>query len=91
MTYTNHESSPLLFYTHDCIPIYFSHSIFKFADNTPTTELVTGEGESTYRDEIKTKQKKQTKRLSGSRSLYNMTLNTTKTIISSGQQVEIRH
>lgn len=59
MTYTNHESSPLLFYTQDCIPIYFSHSIFKFADNTPTTEVVTGEGESTYRDEIK-KNKKQT-------------------------------
>ncbi len=46
--------SPLLYtlYTHDRTPAHHSHTIVKFTDDTTVVGLISGEGESAYRDEV---------------------------------------
>ncbi|KAI4903872.1 hypothetical protein NFI96_022133, partial [Prochilodus magdalenae] len=46
--------SPLLYslFTYDCVPVYGSNSIIKFADDTTVIVLIRGDDETAYRDEV---------------------------------------
>ncbi|KAI4899457.1 hypothetical protein NFI96_006054 [Prochilodus magdalenae] len=46
--------SPLLYslFTYDCVPVYGSNSIIKFADDTTVIGLIRGDDETAYRDEV---------------------------------------
>lgn len=46
--------SPLLYslFTHDCVPVYGSNTIIKFADDTTVVGLIKDDDESAYRDEV---------------------------------------
>ena len=44
--------SPLLF-THDCVAMYASNSIIKFADDTTVVGLITNNPEAAYREEVR--------------------------------------
>src|SRR4029434_1268896 len=48
--------SPLLFslFTHDCAATHSSNLIVKFADDTTIVDLITGNDESAYREEVDT-------------------------------------
>ena len=46
--------SPLLYslFTHDCVAMHDSNTIIKFADDTTVVDLITGDDESVYREEV---------------------------------------
>ena len=47
--------SPLLYslFTHDCVAKHDSNTIIKFADNTTVVGLITDNGETAYREEVR--------------------------------------
>ena len=47
--------SPLLYslFTHDCVAMHASNSIFKFADDTTVEGLITNNDETDYREEVR--------------------------------------
>ncbi|KAI4875417.1 hypothetical protein NFI96_032939, partial [Prochilodus magdalenae] len=65
--------SPILYslFTHDCVPIYDSNSIIKYADDTTVIGLIKDNDETAYRDEVQ--------HLSTWCHDNNLTLNTQKT------------
>ncbi|KAI4876126.1 hypothetical protein NFI96_006695, partial [Prochilodus magdalenae] len=65
--------SPILYslFTHDCVPIYGSNTIIKYADDTTVIGLIRDNDETAYRDEIQ--------HLSTWCHDNNLTLNTQKT------------
>ena len=40
-------------FTHDCVATHASNSIIKFADNTTVVGLITNNGETAYREEVR--------------------------------------
>jgi hypothetical protein len=46
---------PLLYslFTHNCVAAHNSNTVTKFADNTTVVGLISGDDETTYREEVK--------------------------------------